>query len=52
MRPARVTPDEDDGERIECGGCGQSWNVRESDAADPDHYCGTDCEDDDGGSLT
>lgn len=39
--------DEDDGERLECGGCGESYNATESDANDPDTYCSEQCEKDD-----
>lgn len=38
---------EDDGERLECGGCGESFNTAESDASCVDTYCSAECEDDD-----
>lgn len=41
--------EEDDGERDECGGCGQSFNATESDAAERDTYCSAECEADDTG---
>lgn len=41
-RTARVS--EDDGERGQCGGCGESWNTAESDAKDKDRYCSNGCE--------
>jgi hypothetical protein len=34
----------DDGERTGCGGCGESWNVDDSDAIDDQRYCSADCE--------
>lgn len=34
----------DDGERIECGGCGESWQATESDAHDRNHFCSRACE--------
>jgi hypothetical protein len=42
---------EDDGERTDCGGCGGSWNVDESDARDPANYCSADCQRRDGSAL-
>lgn len=44
-------PGEDDGERTECGGCGNSWNIDESTARDPEHYCSATCQRRDGSSL-
>ena len=46
-----VDDEEDEqSERTDCGGCGESWNVSESDAKDPESYCSAYCETEDTGS--
>ena len=42
---------DDDGERTDCKGCGESWNTDESDAAESDEYCSADCERRDGAGI-
>lgn len=44
-------PEDDDRERTDCPGCGESWNATESDADDPDAYCSESCERRDGAAL-
>jgi hypothetical protein len=34
----------DDGERLACEECGESYNVAESDAQDPESFCSRACE--------
>ena len=43
--------DDDDGERTDCKGCGESWNTDDSDAAETDDYCSADCERRDGAGI-